>query len=167
MGSLDHSGSRTIMSIKWQSTLIDMSRCFISSWHHLVDRKRSSGSATGSSRAVPLHSPHTSKESFEWLNQRFSDQLISRKCDPQWVPYLPDLNPSDVYLWGYLKDRIYVHNPQSIPDLKREIKATIKAIPREECKKIIDKLASRIQVYLQRQGAHFEENVLSLSTYFF
>ena len=34
--------------------------------------------------------PHTSKQSLEWLNQRFFDQLISRKCDPQWAPYSPD-----------------------------------------------------------------------------
>ena len=73
--------------------------------------------------------PYTSKESLPWLNQRFSDQLISRKCDLQWSPYSPDLNPPDFYLFN---DRIYVHNPQNIPDLKREIKTTIKAIPRSQ-----------------------------------
>ena len=97
----------------------------------------------------------------EWLNRRFSDQLISRKCDPQWAPYSPDLNSSDFYLWWYFKDRVYVHNLQSIPDLKKEIKKTIKAIPSEECKKIIDSFVSRIQVYLQRQRAYFEEMFLS------
>jgi len=37
--------------------------------------------------------PHSSKESLAWLQQRFPDRLISRRCDPQWSS--PDLNPSD------------------------------------------------------------------------
>ena len=35
---------------------------------------------------------HTSNESLAWLQQRFPDQLISRRCDPQWSPHSPDLN---------------------------------------------------------------------------
>ena len=42
--------------------------------------------------------PHTSKESVGWFTQRFPDRLISCKCDPQWSPYSPDLNPPDFYL---------------------------------------------------------------------
>ena len=72
------------------------------------------------------------------------------------------LIPLDVYLWGYLKDRIYAHNPQSIPDFKTETTATIKAIPREECKKVIQNVACMIQVFLQRQEAHFKHICLAL-----
>ena len=100
--------------------------------------------------------PHTSKESLAWLQQRFSDRLISRRCDPQWSPYSPDLNPPDFYLWGYLKDWVYANNPQSIPDLKAAITTAIRAIPREECGRVIENFARRIQVCLQRRGAHFE-----------
>ena len=135
MASLDHSSSTTIMNTVWQSTHIDMSRFFVSSGQHLVDGKWSSGSASGYSRTV-------------------SPQLISRKCDQQWSPYSLDLNPPNFYLWGYLKDWVYVYNPQSIPDLKRAIKTTIKAIPMEECKKFIDNFVRRIKVCLQRQGDH-------------
>ena len=100
--------------------------------------------------------PHTSKESLAWLQQRFPDRLISRRCDPQWSPYSPDLNPPDFYLWGYLKDRVYANNPQSIPDLKAAITAAIRAIPREECGRVIKNFSRRIQMCLQRRGAHFE-----------
>ena len=100
--------------------------------------------------------PHTSKESLAWLQQHFPDRLISRRCDPQWSPYSPDLNPADFYLWRYLKDRVYANNPQSIPDLKAAITAVIRAIPREECGRVIENFARRIQVCLQRRGAHFE-----------
>jgi len=29
--------------------------------------------------------------------------LISRKCDTEWATYPLDLNPSDFYMWWYLK----------------------------------------------------------------
>ena len=36
---------------------------------------------------------HTSNESLAWLRQHFPDRLISRRCDPQWSPHSPHLNP--------------------------------------------------------------------------
>jgi len=42
--------------------------------------------------------PHSSNESLAWLQQRFPDRLISRRCDPQWSPHLPDLNHPVVFL---------------------------------------------------------------------
>lgn len=100
--------------------------------------------------------PHTSNESLAWLQHRFPDRLISRRCDPEWSPHSPDLNAPDFYLWGYLKDRVYGNNPQTIPDLKAAITAAIRAIPREECRRVIENFARRIQVCLQHRGAHLE-----------
>ena len=37
-----------------------------------------------------------------------------------------------------------VHNPQSIPDLKTEITATVKAILRKEYEKVIENFVRRI-----------------------
>ncbi|XP_068204825.1 uncharacterized protein [Palaemon carinicauda] len=100
--------------------------------------------------------PHTSNESLAWLQQRCPDQLISGRCDPEWLPYSPDLNPADLYLWEYLKDRVYGNNPQTIPDLKAAIKAAIRVIPREECRRVIKNLSGRIQMCLHHRGAHLE-----------
>ena len=90
--------------------------------------------------------PQFSNESHAWLRRRFPDRLISRRCDPEWSAHSPDLNPPDFYLWGYLKDNVYGNNPQTIAELKAEITATIRAIPREECGRVIENLARRIQV---------------------
>ena len=62
------------------------------------------------------------------------------------------LEPPDFYLWGYLKDRVYEDNPQTIPALKAAITAAIRAIPKEECGRVIENFARRIQVCLQRRG---------------
>ena len=55
--------------------------------------------------------------------------FASPRCNPKWSPHSPDLNTLDFYLWGYLKDRVYKHNPQTIPDLKAAITAAIRANP--------------------------------------
>ena len=74
----------------------------------------------------------------------------------EWAPHSPDLNPPDFYLWGFLKDKEYQGNPQTIEELKTAITAKIRAIPKEECVKMIDNFARRVQVCLQRNGGHLE-----------
>jgi len=54
-------------------------------------------------------------------------------------------------MWGYLKDRVYGNNPQNILDLKAAITVAIRAIPREECGRVIENFARRTQMCLQHQ----------------
>ena len=37
--------------------------------------------------------PHSSNNILSWLRQQFEDQLIGRRCDIEWVPHSPELNP--------------------------------------------------------------------------
>ena len=161
MASLDHSGSRTTMSSVWQSTPSDMSRCLASSGQHLVDGKRLSGSSSGSSKMVPPPTPqknHWHGYSSVFLTDWSAAGVTrsGRRIHRTWTP-------PDFYLWGYLKDRVYANNPQSIPDLKAAIAAAIRAITREECGRVIENFARWIQVCLQHRGAHFQHIFLSAS----
>ena len=74
--------------------------------------------------------PHTANETLAWLRQRFKERLISRRCNVEWTPHSPDLNPPDFYLWSFLKDNVYQGNPQTIEELKTVITAKIRAIPK-------------------------------------
>ena len=103
--------------------------------------------------------PHTANETLAWLRQSFEERLISRRCDVEWAPHSPDLNHPDFYQWGFLKDNVNQGNPQTIKELKTAITAKIRAIPKEECVKVIDNFARRVQVCLQRNGGHLE-NIL-------
>ena len=53
----------------------------------------------------------------------------------------------------YLKDRVYEDNLQTIPALKAAITAAIRAIPKEECGRVIENFVSLIQVWRE---AHLE-----------
>ena len=99
---------------------------------------------------------HTTNDSLAWLRERFKDRLISRKCEIEWAAQSPDLNPPYFYLWGYLKDNMYENNPQTIGELKAAITAKIREIPKEECVRVIDNFARRMQVCLQRRRCHLE-----------
>jgi len=44
-------------------------------------------------------------------------------------PRSPDVTPCDLFLWGYVKDRVYVPSlPASIPELKVRIRTAIETI---------------------------------------
>ena len=60
------------------------------------------------------------------------------------------------YLWGFLKDHMYENRPQSIAELKVAITQKIRAIRKEECVRVIDSFARRLQVCLRGNGGHLE-----------
>ena len=141
MASLDHSGSRTTTE-RYVQVLGKF-------WTALGRRRGVVRVLHWFQQDGATH--HSSNESLAWLQQRFPDRLISRRCDPQWSPHSPDLNTPDFYLWGYVKDRVYANNPQAIPDMKAGITAATRAIPREECGRVIENFARQIQMCLQRR----------------
>ena len=100
--------------------------------------------------------PHTANITMEWLDRRFAGRLISKRRIPGWSPYSPDLNPPDFYLWGLLKDHVYQNNPHTTAELKVAITQQIHGITRQECVRVIDNFARRLQVCHQRRGAHLE-----------
>ena len=100
--------------------------------------------------------PHTSNSSLAWLLNKFGERLISRRCDVEWAPHSPDLNPLDFFLWGYLKDRVYVNSPRTIPELKKEIANKIRAISHVQVNNVMDCFVKRIRACHQRGGAHIE-----------
>ena len=60
--------------------------------------------------------------------------------------------PRLFYLWGYLQENVYENNPERIGELKAAITGKIRQIPKEECVRVIDNFAQRVQVCLQRRS---------------
>jgi len=70
-----------------------------------------------------------------------------------WPPNLSDLNPPDYFLWTYLKERIYNNNPQTLPDLKDNIKREIRGIPANMIGRVIDNFNVRVGAVNRQKGA--------------
>lgn len=54
-------------------------------------------------------------------------RMISRRYALDWLPRFPDLTASDFFLWGYRKERVFINNPQTIPQLQENFRAEIRA----------------------------------------
>ena len=61
--------------------------------------------------------PHTAKETTRILKDLFPGRLISRFGDLHWPAKSPDLTAPDFFLWGYLKEKVYVNKPQTLDQL--------------------------------------------------
>jgi len=78
--------------------------------------------------------PNRTNEVFEVLDEHFSGRVIGlgypSKFDGgmDWPPYSPDLNPCDFFLWGFLKDKIYRDNPQTLDQLKYAINRKLRLL---------------------------------------
>ena len=55
-----------------------------------------------------------------WIGRASDSNLVFAR----WPPRSPDLTSCDFFLWGYVKDKVYVPPlPESLDELKRRIKS--------------------------------------------
>ena len=87
---------------------------------------------------------HTSRMVMAWLKRKFPGRLISNKSDFVWPPRLPDLNPCDFFLWGYMKEEIHRVQPGSNGDRKHLIREFIAAISEDLLQRVIKQFTSRV-----------------------
>ena len=65
----------------------------------------------------------------ELLQRMFPVRLISLRGDDAWPPRLPDLSECHFLLWDYLKSKVFIDKPRSLPELRGVIHREITAIP--------------------------------------
>ena len=83
----------------------------------------------------------------------FWKNIDFRETDFGWPPYSPDLNPADFFLWGYLKERVYLDPvPKTIEQLKNNIRREAKKLKIDMVKRAIDNMIPRVQNLLCRKG---------------
>ena len=69
----------------------------------------------------------------------------------------PDLTPCDYFLWGYVKDKVFVPSqPVSIPDLKNRITAAVETITPDLLSRVWQELDYRLDVCRVMKGAYTE-----------
>ena len=72
-------------------------------------------------------------------------------------PRSPDSTPCDLFLWGYVKDHIYVPPlPASIPELKVRVRTAIETITADMLQTVWNELDYLVDVCRITKGAHIE-----------
>jgi len=83
-------------------------------------------------------------------------RVIQNNCRGH-TQYTPDATPCDFFLWGYVKDQVYVPPlAASIPELKVRIRTAIETITADMLQTVWNELDYRVDVCRITKGAHIE-----------
>ena len=67
-------------------------------------------------------------------------------------------NPCDFFLWGYVKDQVYVPPlPARIPELKVRIRTATETITADKLQTVWNELDYRVDVCRIKKGAYIEQ----------
>lgn len=100
--------------------------------------------------------PHYSLEVRQLLDEKLPDSWIGRGGPTRWPPRSPDLTPLDFFLWGYVKDKVYVTPCPNLTQLKRRITTAIRSVSVEMLLKVWENSQARLSTVIRENGGHFE-----------
>lgn len=100
--------------------------------------------------------PHYGRHVREYLDEVFPMRWIGRRGTLEWPPRSPDLTPMDFFLWGYIKNKVYVTRPQDIEELKERIRTEIRRVPHEMLTNVRRHFYERLGHCQVMNGQHFE-----------
>lgn len=89
------------------------------------------------------------------LRPMFPNRLISKGGDFGWPPRSPDLTAPDFFLWGYLKGKVYANKPDTLAQLKANIRQEIAQITPEMLQKVMKE--KRADMCVAASGGHLPD----------
>jgi hypothetical protein len=101
-------------------------------------------------------SAHTSKVNMELLNELFPCRLVSRGSEFPFPSHSPDLTLPDAFIWGIVKENCYYPVPRSTHELRENIYCCLQKITECMLKSMVANMVQRLELCLQKDGAHFE-----------
>jgi hypothetical protein len=69
-----------------------------------------------------------------------------------WPPRSPDLSPPDFFLWGVMKNSVYLNNPHTLDDLKMAIKEYIRKVNHAILNMVFENTVRRVNKCLEAGG---------------
>lgn len=102
---------------------------------------------------------HRTNPTIDLLHHKFPNRVIALFGDVNWPPRSCDLTPLDFFLWGYAKGRVYANNPQTLEQLKANIREVMAEIEPEMCEKVIENYLKRIESCKKSRGGHLNDIV--------
>jgi hypothetical protein len=69
----------------------------------------------------------------------------------------PNLSACDYFLWGYLKNNVFLSKPRNIEKRKQRIHEEIEAIPEQMTRRVMEDLRGRLEMCLRNRGRHLSD----------
>ena len=77
-----------------------------------------------------------------------------------WIGQLDrDLTPPDFFLWGFVKDKVYSRNPQTLQQLRIFVEEAITLVSVDLCQKVCRSVPHRLRLCIGCDGQHFEHKL--------
>jgi len=74
-----------------------------------------------------------------------------------WPPRSPDMTPCDFFLWGYVKECVYVPPlPADLDELTNRITAEVKSVTEDTLRRVWDEFSYRVYDVRAAGGGHIE-----------
>ena len=86
----------------------------------------------------------------------FPDKVISKNGDVSYPPRSPDLTAPN-FLWGYLKSSVHANQPQTLQQLKQNIRNENNALSADICGIVMKNVIERTRICLKNGGGHLAE----------
>ncbi|XP_046683513.1 uncharacterized protein LOC124369534 [Homalodisca vitripennis] len=99
---------------------------------------------------------HTANEVMDFLRSKFRGRVISRFGDIAWPARSPDLSIIVIFLWGFLKARVYKNKPRTLVELKEAISQEIANLPPAMLEKVFDSFSARLEECLAKEGRYLQ-----------
>jgi hypothetical protein len=75
-----------------------------------------------------------------------------------WPPRSPDLTPCDFFLWGFVKEAVYVPSlPTTLDDLKNRITTGVNSVTQDILLRVWNEFSYRLDVTGAAGGGHIEQ----------
>lgn len=103
---------------------------------------------------------HSTNEVREQLNGMFHNRWIGLRGPLLWPPRSPDLTPLDFYLWGTIKNKVYVTPVQTRENLIERVTMAFDSISPDEIRRATNNgFRRRVQKCSELNGHHFEHTL--------
>lgn len=99
---------------------------------------------------------HYSNNVRNFLNRQFPDSWIGRGSLFGWPARSPDLTSLDFYLWGRIKDLVYITRPTTREDMIARIRNAINNISQAEIETAVLSTRNRLDQCIEADGKQFE-----------
>ena len=106
--------------------------------------------------------PHFHNDVRWYLNKHLPQRWVRHTgCDDEvllkWPQRSPDMTPCDFFLWGFVKDRVFVPPlPRDLMELRERIREAFAAVTRDLLMRVWTEMDYRLDICRVTKGAHIE-----------